>query len=60
MVENNCCYAEGELAKSCRVALEKSYGMAIPVPKFSYKKNHTSVHCRNLLVKMEEHWSSVV
>jgi hypothetical protein len=38
MAENNCGYDEEELAKSCRVALEKSFGMAIPVPEFSDKR----------------------
>ncbi len=60
MVENNCGYLEEELAKSCRVALEKSFGMTIPVPKFSDKKNHIPIHCGNPLVNMEEHWSSVI
>jgi hypothetical protein len=38
LVENNHGYTEGDLAKFCRVAFEKSFGMNIPVPEFSTKK----------------------
>ena len=49
-------YREGDLAKLCRMALEKSYGMEIPMPKCSVKKTH----CRNPFVKLEQHWSNVI
>lgn len=48
-------YHEGDLAKLCRLALEKSYGMEIPMPKCSLKKTGS----RNPFVKLEQHWSKV-
>lgn len=29
-----------DLAERCRIALEKSYGMQVPMPKFFGKKNN--------------------
>jgi hypothetical protein len=60
LVENNYGYAEGDLAKLCRVALEKSFRMDIPVPEFSVKKNDRALNCRNPLAKIDQHWRSVI